>query len=264
MGRLRLHRLIVCADIKRFSGSSRTDAQRVTAREGLYRALRVAFDTCGVALGECHHEDRGDGVLVLLPADVPKDRMVSRLPQALVAALAEHNHVHALQAQIRLRVAIHAGEVLQDGHGVVGDAVNAAFRLLDARALKDALTASSGLVAVVASETIYQDVIRHTPASSPDTYRQISVAVKETETTAWICLPDDRATPGQTTGHHSDGPEQPAADGATSGPQDDPRVSLHARTDNTEGGRPVSGNIFAGPAAIQVGDHDRQDNRFGI
>jgi hypothetical protein len=263
MGRLRLHQLVLCADIERFSGPSRTDAQRVVAHEGMYQALRVVFEACGIKLEECHHEDRGDGVLVLLPADVPKGRVVSRLPQEMVAALAAHNHVHALPAQVRLRVAVHAGEVLQDDHGVVGDAVNIAFRLLDAGALKDALSASSGLVAVIASETIYQDVIRHTPASSPETYRRIGVVVKETETTAWICLPDDRDILGQTTGAHSNASEQSTVDGTPAGPQEAPQVSLHARTDNTESGRSVSGNTFTGPTVFQVGDHNQQGNHFG-
>ncbi|WP_201777565.1 hypothetical protein [Streptacidiphilus jiangxiensis] len=30
------------------------------------------------------------------------------------------------------------------------------------------------------------------------------------------------------------------------------------------GGGAVSGNIFTGPTAIQIGDHNRQDNRFGV
>lgn len=263
MGLLR-HHLIICVDIECFSGSSRTDTQRAAAHEGMYRALRAAFDACNVSLEEHHHEDRGDGVLVLLSAATPKDRVVSILPLALVAALAEHNHVHAPQAQIRLRVAIHAGEVQQNSHGVVGDAVNAAFRLLDSRSLKEALAANSGLVALIASEAIYRDVIRHTPASSPETYRRIGVKVKETETTAWIRLPDNRDAPDQTTGHHSSASQQPTADSTPSGLREDPSVPLRARTNKAEGGKSMSGNTFNGPTAIQIGDHDRQENRFGI
>lgn len=212
----RLHRLILCADIERFSGSDRSDAHRVVAHDGMYDAVEAVLGACGVTWADCYHEDRGDGLLVLFRPDVPKDRVVRDLPWALAAALAEHNHVHAVQAQIRLRIAVHAGEVQHDGRGVVGDAVNAAFRLLDARPLKEALATSSGAVAVIVSEPIYRDVIRHTPASRPDTYRQIEVEVKETRTTAWVCLPDDVRAPGSTTAART--PASPLPDPAgTSG-----------------------------------------------
>ncbi|MFG2091883.1 MULTISPECIES: hypothetical protein [unclassified Spirillospora] len=230
----RLHRLILCADIERFSDSDRSDAHRVAAHDGMYDAVEAALGACGVTWADCYHEDRGDGLLLLFRPDVPKDRVVRDLPWALAAALAEHNHVHAVQAQVRLRIAVHAGEVQHDGRGVVGDAVNAAFRLLDARPLRDALATSSGSVAVIASEPIYHDVIRHTPASRPDTYRQIEVEVKETRTTAWVCLPDDARSLGGSTGTRT--PSSPVPDLAGSGGEvaaDDgvapPGTSMRAR-----------------------------------
>ena len=43
---------------------------------------------------------------------------------------------------------------------------------------------------MIASQWFFEEVIRHTPASQPDTYRQVRVLVKETDELAWITLPD--------------------------------------------------------------------------
>jgi hypothetical protein len=108
----------------------------------------------------------------------------------MAAALVEYNEACPREAGIRLRVAVHAGEIQHDDHGVAGASINLTFRLLEAQALRVALAGSPGVLAVIASNWFYQEVIRHAPASHPNTYRRIRVAVKETEDIAWVCLPD--------------------------------------------------------------------------
>ena len=100
-----------------------------------------------------------------------------------------------LEAQIRLRMVIHAGEIVQDEYGVAGTALNLAFRLLEAGPLKAALRSSAGVLAAIASQWYFDEVIRNDPASAPESYRPVRISVKETQATAWICLPDD-AFPG--------------------------------------------------------------------
>src|SRR5207249_2633199 len=87
-----------------------------------------------------------------------------------------------------LRMALHAGEVHYDQHGVTAVAVNLAFRLLDAEPLKAALARSSGVLAVIVSSWFFEEVVRH--GGTVPEYRPVEVAVKETTTTGWICLPD--------------------------------------------------------------------------
>jgi class 3 adenylate cyclase len=111
-------------------------------------------------------------VLILVPAEIPKNLLVSRFPHELSLALRGHNQAHAARSRIRVRLAVHAGEVHRDKHGVVGTAINVAFRLLEASQLKRALRSSPGLVAVIASGWFFEEVIRHTPASGPDSYRR--------------------------------------------------------------------------------------------
>ncbi|MCE7008155.1 AAA family ATPase [Kibdelosporangium philippinense] len=185
-----VHRTIFVADVEGFGARRRTNPVQVAIREGLYRVLREAFDAAGIRWEDCYREDRGDGVLVLIFPGVPKHLVAARLPDQLSAALRRHNRGCTEVVRIRLRVAVHAGEVHHDTHGVVGTAINLAFRLLDAAAVKSALAASPGVIALIASEWFFEEVIRHDPASNPATYQRVWVAVKETHTTAWIRLPD--------------------------------------------------------------------------
>ncbi|MGH3623142.1 MAG: hypothetical protein ACRDQ5_15320 [Sciscionella sp.] len=132
--------------------------------------LRQAFGDAGVSWAECRREDRGDGVLILAPAQMPKAPFVESLPDTLVAALREHNTTHPEQERIRLRMALHAGEVAYDEHGVTAASVTLAFRLLDAGPVKTALAESPGLLALITSGWFFDEVVRHSRVSDPATY----------------------------------------------------------------------------------------------
>jgi tetratricopeptide (TPR) repeat protein len=192
-----VHRAIVCVDVEGFGDRRRTNPDRVVARDGLYRALSRAFARSGMCWEDCYHEDRGDGALILVPSDVPKSLLVTDVLRELAAALSEHNQAHDRPARIRLRLAVHAGEICHDAHGVAGTAINVAFRLLEAAPLKRALAGSSGVLAVIASRWFFEEVVRHTPASDPASYRRVPIAVKETRDSAWICRPDDPYLPDE-------------------------------------------------------------------
>ena len=150
--------------------------------------MREAFSCAGIPWDDCGHEDRGDGVFILIPAEVPKGLLAESLPPALVTALDAYNGTHPDPERIRLRMALHAGEVNYDEHGVTAAAVNLAFRLLDASALKAALASSPGVLAVIASSWFFEEVVRHSGTAAA--YWPVEVAVKETTTTGWVCLPD--------------------------------------------------------------------------
>lgn len=191
-----VHRTIFVVDVEKFGDRSRTGPQQVAVRDGLYRALRRSFDRSGMPWEDCHREDRGDGALILIPPQVPKDLLATLVPVHLAAALAEHNEACSQEARIRLRAAVHAGEVHLDDYGATGTALTLAFRLLESDALRSALTRLSGALALMASEWFFEEVIRHNPANGPDAFRRVAVSAKETRTTAWVCLPDE-AGPGQ-------------------------------------------------------------------
>jgi len=198
--RLAVHRSIVVVDVEGFGDQRRTDAHQVAVRDGLYGVMRAAFGRAGISWDDCGREDRGDGVFVLVPAEVPKGLLVESLPPALVAALQAHNEAHLGPERIRLRMALHAGEVRYDDHGATGGAVILAFRLVNASAVKDGLAGSPGVLAVIVSSWFFDEVVRHSGAAAG--YRPVQVTIKETVTTGWLCLPDlmDLAGPGTARG----------------------------------------------------------------
>ena len=106
-----VHRTIVAVDVEGFGDWHRTNPHQVAVREGLYRVLLQAFRAATIPWVECHHEDRGDGVLILAPPEVAKSTFVESLPAQLVEELREHNSTRPAPTQIRLRMALHAGEL---------------------------------------------------------------------------------------------------------------------------------------------------------
>ena len=123
-------RTILVVDVEKFSGLDRTDSQRVTVRDSLYDMLQSAFRETGIGWDSCHVEDRGDGVLILAPVDIPKTYFSDELPGRLATALRAHNRERSHPERMRLRMALNAGEVFFDEHGPVADALNKTFRML--------------------------------------------------------------------------------------------------------------------------------------
>ncbi|MET0133200.1 MAG: hypothetical protein ABW215_06360 [Kibdelosporangium sp.] len=184
------HRAIVVTDIASFTDPARTQHVQTAMHEALYRILRTSFGESGVTLADCHLEDRGDGAMILVPPTFSKQALADQLPARLLAGLRNYNDVASSEAQLVLRIALHAGEVYVNSNGVVSQALNLAFRILDAKPAKSALAASGGMLALIASDDFYRTVIRNHPAAAPAAYRRIAVSVKKTETVAWLCLPE--------------------------------------------------------------------------
>jgi hypothetical protein len=91
---------------------------------------------------------------------------------------------------MRLRLAVHTGVVRSDGNGLVGTAVNHVFRLLEAVQLKQLILRTGTDVALIASDRVHEDVIRHgLGLVNPGEYHRVDVRVKETVATAWIRVP---------------------------------------------------------------------------
>ena len=187
-----VHRTIVVFDVESFGDHRRTNRHQAAVREGLYQSLGEAFGQAGLPWKREDREDRGDGIFILLPPEVPKSLLVELLPSALVASLTAHNRAHRDEERIRLRMSLHAGEVLYDPYGVTGEAINWAFRLVDAEPLKTALARSPGVLAIIASSWFFDQVIRHAAPDVPPVYRPVLVRAKDDTQPGWICLPDHR------------------------------------------------------------------------
>jgi hypothetical protein len=192
------HVSMLLVDVAGFGNRTRTNADQLRVRQGMYTALEAAFAACEVPWASCEVGDRGDGAMVLVPSDVSKNRLARRLPELVAAALTEHNKAVHGPARIRLRMVLHAGEVHRDGHGPTSDSLILAFRLLDAPAAKRALEASTGVLVVIVSEWFFDAVVRHDPTAVPDAYRPVPVTTKETVTHAWLRLLGNPSPPTPT------------------------------------------------------------------
>ena len=231
-----MHRSILVIDVEKFGDPARTNAHQVAVRDGMYQALTGALANAGISRPGCAIEDRGDGALVLISPQVPKSWLVTRLPVQLAAALDAHNAACPANARISLRMALHAGEIHPDAHGVTGSAVNKTFRLIEAPALKSALDASAGVLALIVSDwflrrgraAFYDEVVRHDPAAQPGCYRQVHAVVKETRAAAWIRILDPPAgkTAGQADAVPGGHPRRRArGDGGAAGRKPAPRLA---------------------------------------
>jgi hypothetical protein len=187
------HCAILAVDVAGFTDPKRDDEVQLAVRDVLYRLLIAAFDSVGIGWSGCSHEDRGDGALVIVPLHMPTAVLADPLLGHLRAGLRRHNRLSSDAVRIRLRVAVHIGEVHRDRYGFAGTAVNHLFRLLDAPVLKDVLASSGGELALIVSDYVYDSVIRHGPGLiDPATYAPVIAVIEDAPVHAWIHTPAER------------------------------------------------------------------------
>ena len=160
------YRTIVALDIE--CSTSRPDPVKAELRNHTYELFDAALCSAGIRGG--HRDrfiDRGDGVLALIhPVDqAPKALLLNHAIPALNRLLTDYNAslppLSRPQRQLRIRVVIHAGEVHYDTNGCFGEALDVAFRLLDAPRVKKALREVTDPLILVISGDIYSSVVRH-------------------------------------------------------------------------------------------------------
>ena len=192
---LPVHRSILAVDIE--GSTQRTNPVKEELRDEVYRLMVEALYVAGI--GSHHYDpftDRGDGLLVLLrPADeLPKPLILSRLIPILASLLVAHNSGISLADQprvLRLRAVIHAGEVHCDEKGPFGEDLDVAFRLLDAPRFKAHLRNATVPLALVASDYIYQTIIRHGYSGivEKEFVQLVTVTVGFQRRKGWVQLP---------------------------------------------------------------------------
>ena len=160
------YRAILALDIER--STSRPNPVKAELRNKTYELFDVALRKAGISTS--HRDrfiDRGDGILALIhPVDqVPKALLLNRAVPVLARLLADYNaglpRFSQPERQLRIRVVVHAGEVHYDANGCFGEALDVAFRLLDAVRVKRALRETAHPLVLVISGDIYNSVVRH-------------------------------------------------------------------------------------------------------
>jgi hypothetical protein len=174
---------VILTDVTGFGARTRIDEDRRIIREALFS---MTHRTLSGIPEVWSWDDRGDGLLVVIPPSVPTALVVDQLHRELPAALDEHNRATRGSARIQLRVAINVGPVVTDRMGFSGEAIIVTARLVEAQPLKDAMHAGGASLGLIASTFIYETVVRHDRGLTG--YSHIEVDVKETNVTAWMKL----------------------------------------------------------------------------
>jgi hypothetical protein len=203
------HFSIVIADVEG-SGSLR-DSEKTDIRHDLYGLLRTCLRRHNVDWKSCPTEDRGDGVYILVPGTIPKRRLGIGFVNDLNRMLGERR---VRDAQMRLRLALHCGEVTRDEHGSSGADVDQAFAMVDNQGVRDVLTAAPrSRMVVVTSDAIFRAAFCSHPDDDPTWMRRQYLRTKRDALRVWIGVPGLRYPPVV------DAPEEPTGPSAAAGGQ---------------------------------------------
>ena len=184
------HRGILAVDIQGFGRLDRSNPTRARMRAGLHRILGNAMTAAGIDSKHIAQTEYGDGVVVLLDPQVSKARLLHPLLPRLVSGLTRYNRTAPDTARLRLRVVMHAGELLRDDHGITGEDLILAFRLLDADMVRTHLTQAGTDLVLVVSDVIYQGIVKHGYGGiDPARFQPVWISAKETSSRAWLHIP---------------------------------------------------------------------------
>jgi hypothetical protein len=189
--------VVVVIDIAGFSRSS--DPVRHTLRDALDVAVHESLHEVEVGLYErAVHMDNGEGLLLLLPgaATAVYDAAV-RFPATLQAWLLRDNRQRVAEARLRVRSAVHLGDVEHDDAGWRGEAIRQAFLLARADPVRQALRdAPYAALALALADPVYRDVQSQLQSDrSPERFRRFVVPAEAAEITGWVGIPEPGLPP---------------------------------------------------------------------
>jgi hypothetical protein len=247
---------IFLVDIENFS--TRPQAVQAVLHDRLYAVLSFALRKARIEESACRLQDRGDGVLMLLPPTISTAVLLREVMRGLQDALAAHQGTYREDHAMRLRVGLHYGAVNLDGERWTSDAINDLAGLVDAGAVRRVLaTAERAHMVLVVSEHVHTSVVigRH-PGIDPAAYLPFDFVTKHGQARrGWVTVPGYPSPPGLPAaqggpgaGAEGDsaapgsapGPAGGAAVGGTAPPASDPEVSpagrsIHVKGDYVEG-----------------------------
>jgi hypothetical protein len=192
------YRAMLAVDIE--SSGGRGNLAQLKIRETLSSALTSSLDRSGIEVSACRRDDLGDGFRFIVPRVVGKSRLIYPLMHELAGRLRESNDGAAPQTRVRVRAALHAGDVYLDHDGgVAGAPLETLARLLDAAPLRQALAQAPGTVpvAVLISQHFYDETAPHGyPGIDAGAFRKVRVSAKEYTADAWLYVPGNPLPPG--------------------------------------------------------------------
>ncbi|WP_427920931.1 hypothetical protein [Streptomyces sp. cg40] len=254
------YRALIACDI---AGSAGRGERRLQEIRGVLRsALSDALSIAGPDPRTFLYVDTGDGCHLVAPAALPKAGLLVPLLPELNARIREHNRNTAAETRLRVRAAVHAGEIRLDPDGTVSGApFEALARLLDSAPLRDATRAGTGgtPVAAILSHHFYEETVGHGHEGlDADAFTAADVRVKEYAARAWLWYPGSPVGPHVDPGRNpSHNPGHGHGSGSGSGSGERP-ASPEPRSVEQLVQATGNGTVFAVHRGVQhIRHHDR-------
>lgn len=190
------YRTFLAADIESYGGLERSDSVRVRLRHHLTDWCTGLFDRAGVDPRSWVLQDTGDGWLLSIDPNVSRSLLLDAVPCGLRERLLAYNQDSPYAERLRVRLAMHAGDVLSDPDPFVGEATIHVCGLLDSEVLRDCLRATTQPLAVMVSDEIYRGVVRRAHGGlDPAAWYRVVIDGKEGPADAWVHVPGDVDAP---------------------------------------------------------------------
>lgn len=216
-----VNRTFLLVDIESFS--NRDNVEQAVLRRELHNVVEDILAGAGVEPNLQYREDRGDGLIVLVSADIPKAALLRALLTTAPDSLRTYNRVASSSAQMRLRTVLASGEVAFDPRegtvgGLVGHDLNQACRLLDADVLRRALEQRATDCVLCVSTPVYEGVVRHGYRGlRPEEFHRVPVSVKKDHLSAWLHGPLPLDTSAVASASDANGSSEPGGTPQTPG-----------------------------------------------
>ncbi len=177
---------VLALDAVRFS--QRGTLVQLAWRRGLREVVEQALERTGIPADAVRLQDRGDGFLGVVAAGIPKARIAADFVRELRIALRAYNRTRNDTGRVRLRVALHHGDVIVDDTGFAGQPTVVAARLVDAPPVRQVLQdiPSEDLALIVSDELYAATVAERLRGLDPGEFRRVDVEVPKFSGTAWV------------------------------------------------------------------------------
>jgi WD40 repeat protein len=195
------YRTLMAVDIESYGLSERSDRFRIQIRRYLTDWCVDLLSKSEANAGRWHLQDTGDGFLLSIDPNVPRSLLLAVVPSGLRERLLAYNRDRVVAERFRVRLAMHAGDVLGDPDPFIGEATNHVCRLLDSDVLRACLQATPQPVVVMVSEAIYRGIVKHAHGDlDPAAWHRVVVYGKEGPADGWVNVPGDTDAPTRVSG----------------------------------------------------------------
>lgn len=186
------YRSLLIADIQGYSAPERHDTIRSRWRATLRQEISRTLRSVGIDARRHDSQTTGDGLLVSIDPAIGKPTILGPVVDDLATALAAHNRLANASEQLRIRMVVHAADMLIDVDGPFGDQVNFAFRMLCAERFRTLRRIAKGPVLACVSDLVYRQVVaqRH-EGMDPSEFEALLFDSKGVHDVGWIRAPGE-------------------------------------------------------------------------